>query len=78
MQLGHPTAHAASTPATVANPTPGSHQNSVKASGKKQPWHEACKLEFSILARHLKDGVVGGQEVREGQFVQVRSCLWQL
>lgn len=81
VQRGHSTAHAASTPATAANPTPGSHQSSGKASSKKtakQPWHEAGKLEFSILPRYLENGVVGGQEVLEGQFVQVRNYVYQL
>ena len=76
VQLGHPTALAACTPATALNP-PGS-QRSEAAKKKKQPWHEEFKGELLFFPRHLKDGEVGGQPVKKGQWVQVCDCMYDM
>ena len=76
VQLGHPAALAACTPATAANSTPGSHQSSGKAAstGKKQLWYGELKEEFRTFVRWPEGGVVAGRTVVKGQFVQVRNC----
>ena len=74
VQLGHPTALAACTPAPALNPTPGS-QHSQSAKKKLQPGHKDFNGELLFIPRHLKDGEVGGQPVKKGQWVQVRDCM---
>ena len=76
VQLRHPTAQVACTAATALSPPPGSQRS--KSGKKLQPWHEKFKKEMLYMPRHLKDGEVGGQPVKKGQWVQVRSCMCEM